>query len=168
MTSEPRKLAGGRASKTVTHRVICARTFGTATAYLINLDEDGNGTIHAKEPVRHEAGGSGGETAKPLTIANLLSQGAMDRSCLVCGNDEIVICTGCGTTSCGTNGLPWTCPTCHDRHDRLNLLRTASLHVAEREGRTALTHAKNGKARISAASQAAFPPPTVKRLPKEP
>lgn len=166
MTNGPRKLTGGRASKTVTHRVICARTLGTATAYLINLDEDGNGTIRAKEPVRHEASGSGGETAKPLTVARLLSQGAMDRSCSVCGNVEIVICTGCGTTSCGTNGLPWTCPTCHDHHDHLNLLRTASLHVAEREGRAALTHAKHGKPQISAARRAALPPSLVKRLQK--
>ena len=166
MTSDPRKLADDRTSKAVTHRVLCSCTPGTATAYLINLDDNGTGTIRAKEPVRHEADGSDGGTAKPLTAARLLSQGAMDRSCSVCGNVEIVICTGCGATSCGTNGTPWTCPTCGDQHDHLNLLRSDSIYASEREERAALTHAKNGKPRISAAKQAALPSSPVKRLPK--
>lgn len=166
MTNEPRTLAGGQRRKQVIHRVMCSRTPGTATAYLIDLEDDGTGTIRAKEPVRHETNGSVGEAAKPLTVARLRSRGTMDRTCCVCRALEIAICTRCGTTSCGTNGTPWTCPTCQDHQGHLNLTKTGNIHATARTDRTALDHAKNGNPRLSTERRDQLPPSSNKRLPK--
>lgn len=156
----------GKPHMQVTHRVMCSRTLGTATAYLIDLDNEGVGIIRAKEPVRHEANGSGGGATRPLTVARLRSQGAMDRTCAVCGNLEIAICKQCGTMSCATNGLPWTCPTCQDHHERLNMFKTTSFSVSARAGHAALDHERGDNPGLSTERRDQLPPSSIKRLPK--
>ena len=160
MTDHPRRLADDQTRKQVTHRVMCSATLGTATAYLIDLDDQGTGTIRAKEPVRHSTNGAGGGTATGLTVERLRSHGALDRTCAVCGNLEIVICMRCGATSCGTNGLPWTCPSCHDHCARLNVIDSTSISASEREDRPALGHSRKDNPRLSASRRDALPPPS--------
>lgn len=166
MTDSPRRLAHDRTRKPVTHRVMCSTTLGTATAYLIDLDDEGTGTIRAKEPVRHNTNGAGGAATKALTVARLRSHGVLNRTCAVCGNLEIVICMRCGATSCGTNGLPWTCPSCQDHCERLNVTNSASIYASERGDRPALDHAEKGTPRLSSARRDALPTAPAKRLPR--